>query len=120
MCTAFLASCTGAHSGSTLANYMAGLHAWYIMHSCKWDINEVEYKAILAGATKLALHSSKRSRQAPFTVDILIIFHSLLNHKDPCNTAIFACLVVSFYCIARLGEFTVPSIQSFNPAKHIT
>jgi hypothetical protein len=33
---------------------------------------------------------------------------------------IFACITTTFYSIARLGEFTVPAIRTFNPAKHIT
>ncbi|KIN98031.1 hypothetical protein M404DRAFT_102032, partial [Pisolithus tinctorius Marx 270] len=116
----FLASCASAHSGSTLANYAARIKAWHIVHGCSWDINEAEYKVILEGATRLAPNTSRCPQRDPFTVDILTVFHSLFDHNDPCDTAIFTCLVVSFYCVARLGEFTVPTIQSFNPAKHIT
>ena len=41
--------------------------------------------------------------------------------NDPCNTAVYACTVITFYCIARLGEFTVPNIcEKFEPTKYIT
>ncbi|KAI6009525.1 hypothetical protein F5J12DRAFT_683918, partial [Pisolithus orientalis] len=33
---------------------------------------------------------------------------------------IFACLMIVFYCVAHLGEFTVPVITQFEPQKHIT
>ncbi|KIN93437.1 hypothetical protein M404DRAFT_171255, partial [Pisolithus tinctorius Marx 270] len=118
--SAFLASCAGSHSGSTLANYAAGIRAWHIVHRCRWDINEKEYKAILEGATRLAPASSKRPCRAPFMTDILELLHSMLDRNNPRDTAIYACLVVTFYCVARLGEFTVSSIQSFDPTKHIS
>ncbi|KAG6327425.1 hypothetical protein ID866_11664 [Astraeus odoratus] len=42
-----------------------------------------------------------------------------LNHL--CDTAIYACIIVTFYSISRLGEFTVPSLLKFNnaPAPYI-
>ncbi|KAI6038069.1 hypothetical protein EDC04DRAFT_2896931 [Pisolithus marmoratus] len=53
-------------------------------------------------------------------MDTLNLFHNMLNKDDPCKAAIFACLMVLFYCLARLSKFTVPSIKNFNPSKHIT
>ena len=41
--------------------------------------------------------------------------------NDPCDAAIYACTVVTFYCVARLGEFTVPNIrEKFDPTKYVT
>ncbi|KAI5984994.1 hypothetical protein EDC04DRAFT_2590519, partial [Pisolithus marmoratus] len=117
---AFLMSCAGAHSGSTLANYMAGIRAWHIVHGHHWSVNEAEYKAILEGASRLAPALLKHPCRAPFTTDTLDFFYSMLNKDDPCEATIFACLTVSFYCLARLGRFTVPSIKNFNPSRHIT
>lgn len=117
---AFLVSCAGAHSGSTLANYAAGIRAWHIVHGHHWAINEVEYKATLEGAARLAPSSSKRPRRAPFTTDILSFLHNVLDKDDPRDAAILACITISFFCLARLGEFTVPSIKSFDPKRHIT
>ncbi|KAF8547304.1 hypothetical protein OG21DRAFT_1572757 [Imleria badia] len=34
-----------------------------------------------------------------------------LNLEDPCDAAVYACMVVGFYCAARLGEFTVPNVR---------
>jgi len=117
---AFMSSCTGAYSGSAISNYAAAVQAWHLLHGMEWRVNETEYKALLEGATRLAPSSSKRSKQAPFSLEILEIFHSLMDHNNPCNAAIFACIVCTFFCIARLGEFTVPAISKFDPAKHIT
>ncbi|KIJ06928.1 hypothetical protein PAXINDRAFT_91249 [Paxillus involutus ATCC 200175] len=117
---AFLASCAGALSGSTISNYAAALRAWHVLHGLTWSINESEYKALLEGATRLAPASSKRPKCSPFTAAILENFKEAMNLEDPHDAAIFACLVSSFYCIAHLGEFTVPAISRFDPTKHIS
>ena len=118
--SAFLASCVGALSGSTISNYGAALRAWHVLHGFDWNVNEREYKAVLEGANRLAPASSKRPKRSPFTVQILEKFRQVMDLEDPRDAAIFACLVCSFYCIARLGEFTVPAISKFNPTKHIS
>ncbi|KIM62549.1 hypothetical protein SCLCIDRAFT_24856 [Scleroderma citrinum Foug A] len=117
---AFLSSCAGAYSGSSIANYAAAVQAWHLLHGMEWQVNEIEYKAVLEGATRLAPSTSKRTRQAPFTLEVLDIFHSLMDHNNPRDAAIFACIICSFFCIARLGEFTVPAISKFDPTKHVT
>ncbi|KAF8836513.1 hypothetical protein BDN67DRAFT_879765, partial [Paxillus ammoniavirescens] len=117
---AFLSSCAGAYSGSTIANYAAAIKAWHLLHGMEWTVKDAEYKALLEGATRLAPSSSKRPKRVPFTVDILERFSLLMNLDDPCDAAIFACLTCSFFCITRLGEFTVPAISKFDPSKHIT
>ncbi|KAI5994253.1 hypothetical protein F5J12DRAFT_726403, partial [Pisolithus orientalis] len=105
-----LVSCTGSHSGSTLANYAAGIQALHIVHRCRWDIYEQEYKAILEGTTRLAPTSSKCPHRAPFTTDTLKLLHRMVDRNNPHDAAIYSCLVVTFYCIARLGKFTISSI----------
>jgi hypothetical protein len=45
-----------------------------------------------------------------------------LNHNEPLDTAFFACITTTFYAVARLGEFMVPSIAQFqaDPTKFIS
>lgn len=38
---------------------------------------------------------------------------------EPLNAAIFACATTCFYTAARLGEFTVPTLSSFDPQAHV-
>jgi hypothetical protein len=41
--------------------------------------------------------------------------------NDPGDAAVYACTVITFYCVARLGEFTVPNIrEKFEPMKYIS
>ncbi|KIN98975.1 hypothetical protein M404DRAFT_30938 [Pisolithus tinctorius Marx 270] len=112
--------CAGSYSGSTLSNFTAGLHAWHLLHGLPWNINPEELWAILEGASHLAPASSKRALREPFHMNTLELFHSLMDLNDPRDAAIFACLTIVFYCVARLGEFTVPAIKQFDPSKHIT
>ena len=117
---AFLSSCAGGASGSALSNYVAGVKAWHLLHGQPWTIPQDELQLMLQGAARLAPRSSKRAKQPPVTVDDLKIIHAYLDMNDPCNAAIYACTVTTFYCIARLGEFTVPNIRKrFKPTKHI-
>jgi hypothetical protein len=117
---AFLFSCAGSYSGTALTNYTAGQKAWHLLHGRPWIVNAKELKATLDGATALAPDSSKCPKRIPFTVDILSAIRASINLDDHRDAAIFACLTTTFYAVARLGEFTVPSIKSFTPAKHIT
>ncbi|KAF9224605.1 hypothetical protein BS17DRAFT_795523 [Gyrodon lividus] len=116
---AFLSSCAGTYAGSTVVNYAATVKAWHLLHGLEWVVKDAEYKALLEGTTRLAPTSSKRPGQSPFTVNILERFRLAMNLDNPQDTAIFACITCSFFCIARLGEFTVPAISKFDPSKHI-
>ncbi|KAI6045475.1 hypothetical protein EDC04DRAFT_2545587, partial [Pisolithus marmoratus] len=94
--------------------------AWHIIHGHSWVINKAKYKAILEGTSRLAPTTSKHPHRAPFMVDIICFLHNILDRDNPCDAAIFACLTLSFFCLVRLGEFTIPTIKSFNPMRHIT
>jgi hypothetical protein len=77
-------------------------------------------KHCLEGATKLAPSSSKRPLRPPFTTEIITSIKQLLSPDDPLDAAIFACITICFWCIARLGEFTVTNLKVFDPSKHVT
>ncbi|KIN93569.1 hypothetical protein M404DRAFT_35970 [Pisolithus tinctorius Marx 270] len=117
---AFLSSCAGSYSGSALSNFMASLQAWHLLHGLPWNINPDELHTILEGASRLAPASSRRALCEPFHVNTLELFHSLMDPESLKDAAIFACLTIVFYCVACLGEFTVPVITQFDPQKHIT
>ncbi|KAH7920748.1 hypothetical protein BV22DRAFT_966449, partial [Leucogyrophana mollusca] len=117
---AFLSSCAGSYSGTALANYASGLRAWHLLHGHQWRIKPDELKAMLEGATRLAPPSSKRAKRAPITPAIIVVLRNQLNLDDPRDAAIFACITTVFYCVARLGEFTVPALKNFDPTKHVT
>jgi hypothetical protein len=116
----FLSSCTGAYSGSAIANFTAGIKAWHLLHSRLWLIRPGKLKAALKGALTLALPASKCPKIQPFTSDFLSSICNHLNLDDLLDAAVFACITMTFYCIVRLGEFTTRTVKSFNSKKHIT
>jgi hypothetical protein len=116
----FLCSCAGSYSGSSLANYAAGLRAWHLLHGRAWLIPPNELKAVLDGALASAPEASKRPKRLPFTPTFLCAIRDQLNLDTPLDAAVFACLTTTFYAVARLGEFTVNAIKEFDSKKHIT
>ena len=117
---AFISCCAGAFAGSTLANYSAGLKAWHLLHGQPWSIDPDTLKRCLEGANKLAPPSSKRALRPPFTTEIIAAVKRSLSLSDPFDAAVFACLTVCFWCVARVGEFTVLNLKAFSPTKHVT
>ena len=53
------------------------------------------------------------------TMEDIKIIRTHLDLDNPCDAVIFACMVVVFYCVARLGEFMVKTIRDFNASKHV-
>ncbi|KAG2338695.1 hypothetical protein BDR05DRAFT_978039 [Suillus weaverae] len=96
---AFIAACSGLYSGK--------IQAWHLLHGQPWLANHDQCTLALGGGKCLA-------PEAPFTVDILIAIHLTLDLTTPLHTAVYACLTTCFYTIARIGEFTVPSLQMSN------
>ena len=117
---AFLSSCAGAYSGSAISNYAAGIHAWHLLHGHAWLVEPNELKLTLQGATRLAPRASKRPKRPPMTINDIKAIQAFLNLDDPCDAAIYACMVVVFYSVAQLGKFTVTAITKFDAAKHVT
>ncbi|KAG6328039.1 hypothetical protein ID866_11050, partial [Astraeus odoratus] len=101
------------YAGSSLCNYVAGLCAWHLLHGIPWNINNEELHSILEGPTRLTPQSSRCPRRPPCKRDTLLKLLTYLNLESPQDAAIYACIVVTFYSISRLGEFTVPSLNKF-------
>ncbi|KAG1893102.1 uncharacterized protein F5891DRAFT_963498 [Suillus fuscotomentosus] len=117
---AFLAGCAGLYSGKTLENYFYGIHAWHLLHDLPWSVDQAQASLTLEGAKSLAPSSSSRAKRAPFTVALLLMIHSSLDLSTPLHAAVYACLTTSFFTIARTGEFTVPSLKSFDRHLHVS
>ncbi|KAG1868954.1 hypothetical protein DFJ58DRAFT_621615, partial [Suillus subalutaceus] len=116
----FLSSCAGSYSGSTLANYAVAIRAWHLLHGRLWLISPSELKSLLDGARAVVPESSKQPKCLPFTPEFLSTIRDHLNLNEPLDAAVFACLTTMFYCIVRLGEFTVKFIKDFDQRKHIS
>ncbi|KAH8997874.1 hypothetical protein EDB86DRAFT_2913778 [Lactarius hatsudake] len=118
--SAFVAHMATAYSGKTISGYLSGIRAWHILHSVPWALEKNEMDTMLRAACKLTPSTSKVKPRLPYTPDFIIEVGKQLNPEEPLDAAVFACLTCCFYASARLGEFTVRTINSFHPNTHIT
>lgn len=118
--SSFAASLAGAYSESTILNYVYGLRAWHILHRVDWKLNKLEMDALLKGAARLAPDSSKRKARQPYTPEFITKVGEQLDLNTPLDASVFACLTDGFYSVARVGELTVPRLDAFDPAQHVT
>jgi hypothetical protein len=115
----FIASCAGLYSGKTLENYFYGIQAWHLLHGLAWLGDSAQITSALTGSAHLAPPPSKRPKRHPFTINILCNIRSVLDLSSPLDAAVYACLVTSFFTLARLGELMVHSLKAFNPSLHV-
>ena len=118
--SAFVAHMAAAYSGKTISNYLYGIRAWHMLHSVPWQVESSEMETMLRAADKLTPNASKRKKRRPYTPEFIVALKGQMNLEDPLDAAVFACLVTCFYASARLGEFTVRTLGSFNPNTHAT
>lgn len=116
---AFIAACAGMYSGKTLENYLYSVRAWHLLHGQAWCVEQDQVSLALEGGKRLAPAASTRQKRAPFTESLIIRLRSALDLSLPLHAAVYACLTTSFFTLARTGEFTIPSLRSFDPLAHI-
>ncbi|KAF5344196.1 hypothetical protein D9757_015269 [Collybiopsis confluens] len=118
--TSWIATMAGSFAGTLVKNYVNGLRAWHLIHRVEWNINQAELSTIMAGAERLQPDKSRQKKRQPFTVSYISKILADLNPADSLDAACRACLTTSFYCVARLGELTVPTIKDFRAEDHVT
>ncbi|KAG2339695.1 hypothetical protein BDR05DRAFT_977663 [Suillus weaverae] len=106
---AFIALCAGMYSGKMLENYLYS----------PWLAHHDQVSSALEGGKHLAPPTSTRPKRAAFTVELLSNLHAAFDLTTPLHAAVYACLTTSFFTLMHMGEFTVPSLQRFDPAIHV-
>ncbi|KAF7343054.1 Reverse transcriptase/ribonuclease H [Mycena venus] len=112
-------SAAGNYAGGTVENYVAGVRAWHIIHGVPWVPNKAEFDAIIRGAIALQPPSASRKKRQPYTEEIIAAILAQLDPDVPLDAATGSCLTTGFYSCARVGEITVKTLQSFDPAVHV-
>ena len=115
----FIASVAGAYSAKTISNYMLGVRAWHKLHGLVWLLEDGDLDTLLRAAQKKAPPSSKRKQRQPITPEYIEKVKDQLDLSTPLHAAAYACLTTTFYAAARLGEFTIPTLKDFDPARHV-
>ena len=116
----FISILAGTYAGSMVTNCLSAVHAWHTIHGIPWEFNSDEIDALMKAARALAPASSKRSKQEPYTIEIIAKIRAQLSLSKLLDAAVFACLTTTFFTTARVGEFTVPNLTAFNPLTHVT
>ena len=115
----FIATLIGQYSAQAIENYTYGLRAWHIIHRIPWKINPVELQTLFTSAAKNQPPKSSKAQKPPCTLEDLVAIRDHLDLQDPFDVAVFACLTTTFWTAARLGEFTIPRLDAFNPEQHV-
>ena len=115
----FISSLAGTYGGSAVRNYVYGICAWHIVHSIPWKANDNELDALFKASSRLAPKTSRMKRKEPWTIAYLGKICQALNPDTPKDAAILACLTTAFWGAARLGEVTIPNLNSFDPSLHV-
>lgn len=120
--SSFVSTLAGAYAPKSITNYLAGVHAWHIIHGLPWQPNAAETDAIIKAAEGLRPAASRRKLRHPFTIEYIVALRSQLDLMLPLDAAVFACLTTTFYSAAQLGEFTVVNLKpsSFHGSTHVT
>ncbi|KAK0448168.1 hypothetical protein EV421DRAFT_1889523 [Armillaria borealis] len=113
--SSFLATMAGNYASGTLSNYLHGVRAWHILHGLPWLVNETEMSQLITAAVHLQPPHARKKPRLPYTCDAMATLLQHLNLSLPLDAAVAACLTTTFYSAARLGEFTLPNLQCFDP-----
>ena len=117
--TAFTSQCAGSYLGKTINSWLADLRLWHILNRAPWYGNDdwVCLARTTAGKQGTAF---KRPLWAPVSLEHLHTLRRSLDITDPFHAAVWATALTTFFGCQRLGETTVKSLASFDPAFHVT
>lgn len=82
-------------------------------------MEDMQVRAALAGVAIPAPPTSKQTKRASVTVKLMEWIISSLDQTDPLDVAVTGCFSIIFYSVAHTEEFTLPTLNAFNPAWHV-
>jgi hypothetical protein len=115
----FIADATGSIGTSGFDNWMSGLRAWHIYHDMPWCGDSEYVQLVLKGAKKLAPGSSKREPRPPVQLVHLEAIYDKMDFMNSYDAACWAVACTAFWGLARLGEVTINSKKSVDPARNV-
>ena len=116
----FVSALAGSLSGKAIHNYVYGVRAWHTTYGLLWVLHEDQIATMLKGAARLAPPAIKQDKRKPVTIQMMSLIKDKIDQASPFDTAFFASRTTTFYMAARVSEFTLPRLNAFNPAEHIT
>ncbi|PPQ90027.1 hypothetical protein CVT25_000799 [Psilocybe cyanescens] len=118
LCAFSVTKAAGKESLSCLGNWLAGIHFWHSLNGAPWH-GDNALRIAKAGVRKLVPNSAHRDKCPPVTLAHMHALKVGLDPVSPLDAAVWALACVAFWSCCQLGELTVPSLHSFDPAKHV-
>ena len=107
-------------SHKTMNNWIAGLRAWHLKERAIWYGDCPQIKMLLRGALKVTPTSSNRPPRSPVTISHMKALHENLDFQNSFDVAVWAAASVAFWGCCRLGELTIPSLNKYEPSRHVS
>ncbi|CAD6897561.1 unnamed protein product, partial [Tilletia laevis] len=119
--TRFVAAQAGFYSGDYIAKMISAVGAWHKMFGVPWCfVSGSSLSLALRGAAAMTPASSKRPPRDPYTPAYLRAIKPHFDLRDTKDLAVWACALCAFWGLARIGEVTVPTQKTYDPAVHIS
>lgn len=115
----FITTLAGSYSRSAIENYVAAVHAWHKLHGVSWPNPAGAFELAFKAAANVAPPASKRLPREPVLLAFIERMHGALDLTLHLDVAVYACLCITFWATARLGEFVVPTLTSFDGEIHV-
>ena len=110
---------------TTIKVYLAAIHYLHIsvgMHQTYNQQLSPYLELVIKGIKKEQLHGKPQRQRLPITFSIMASMYTVLAHSpnDYHSIMIWAACCTAFFGVLRCSEFTVPSLQGFDPEVHLT
>lgn len=115
---AFIGNYKGTTSGKTIKSWLSGIRAWHLINHAPWYGDDKWVQMARISANKEGSRH-KRPLRAPVSIEHLLALRRALVLSNPFHAAIWAVALITFFGCRRLGETTVASASSFDPAFHV-
>ncbi|KAG1873415.1 DNA breaking-rejoining enzyme [Suillus tomentosus] len=116
---AFISSWAGRVAETTADNWLAGLHFWHQINGAHWNGHALLRRA-KQGLAKVVPDTSKRPRRPPVTLEHMHTLFRCLDLSNSFDAAVYSTASVAFWSCCRLGELIVPSLNTFDPTRHVS
>ncbi|KAF9043257.1 hypothetical protein BJ165DRAFT_1545520 [Panaeolus papilionaceus] len=115
----FVAHCKGSYKGKTISTWLSGVRYWHVFNRAQW-FGEDDWVNQTRSLARKAGTQFRRPLRSPVSLDHLRSLLSSLDLSTPRHAAIWAVALTSFFGCRCLGETTVKSASSFDPAFNVT
>jgi hypothetical protein len=124
LCGFSAAMAAGKVARSTLDSWLAGIRFWHLVNGAEWSGGDMRpgerLRAVKRGVGKLVPDTARRAKRPPVTIEHMHALRAGLNLSNAFDAAVWALACVAFWSCCRLGELLIPSVGTFNPAKHVS